>query len=293
MLLNPYRFASAGGGSGHRYWRWIDITLKAGVNYLAIQELRLVGTSGSDLAATMTASGGLTWGDAQKLADDVLNDDSPNFSAATVTGGGFWIEADLGSDQEVVGTRFSGAQSSTESPTGMTLQWSDDGSSWTTARSWSGIAHPGASTMSQTYLLTDPASGHRYWRWSGISLTGSYLEISELRVVDAAGTRYGATMTSSAAPSYASAQDLADGSTSTRTYWDAATATAGGFWIQADLGLPYVVAGMQMASYNTSDHYPSDVTLQWSDDGSSWTTFGTWSGLTYPGNNTAGPVLTP
>ena len=137
------------------------------------------------------------------------------------------------------------------------------------------------------------SSGHRYWRWSGISLTGSYFEISELRVVDGSGTRYAATMTASTAPDFGTLASLADGSTSTRTYWDAATATAGGFWIQADLGLPYDVAGMQMASYDTSDRYPSAVTLQWSDDGSSWTTFGTWSGLTYPGNNAWGPVLTP
>lgn len=136
-------------------------------------------------------------------------------------------------------------------------------------------------------------SGHRYWRWSGISLTGSYLEISELRVVDAAGTRYGATMTSSAAPGYASAQELADSDTHSRTYWAASTAEDSGFWIQADLGSAQPVAGMQMASYDTSDRYPSELTLQWSDDGSSWTTFGTWTGLTYPGDKTWGSVLTP
>ncbi len=135
-------------------------------------------------------------------------------------------------------------------------------------------------------------SGHRYWRWIDIAVDGGYLEISELRVVNGS-TPIAATMTASAAPVYASAQDLADGSTSTRTYWAAATVEDPGFWIVADLGSTQDVTGMQMASYDTSAYYPSDVTLQWSDDGSSWTTFGTWAGLTYPGDNTAGPVLTP
>ncbi len=50
---------------------------------------------------------------------------------------------------------------------------------------------------------------------------------------------------------------------------------------------------MQMAGFDTASRYPTDITLQWSDDNSSWTTFGTWSGLTYPGDNAWGPVLTP
>lgn len=134
---------------------------------------------------------------------------------------------------------------------------------------------------------------HRYWRWINIAVDGGYLEISELRVVDGSGTRYAATMTASTAPDFGTLASLADSDTESRPYWAASTAEDSGFWIQADLGSAQPVAGMQVSSYDTSDRFPSDVTLQWSDDGSSWTTFGTWAGLTYPGDKTAGPVLTP
>lgn len=136
-------------------------------------------------------------------------------------------------------------------------------------------------------------STHRYWRWINFQIPGGYFEISELRVVDGSGARYAATMTASTAPDFGTLASLADSDTESRPYWSAATAEDPGFWIQADLGSAQEVAGMQIASYDTSDRYPSELTLQWSDDGSSWTTFGTWTGLAYPGSKTWASVLAP
>ena len=140
-------------------------------------------------------------------------------------------------------------------------------------------------------------SGHRYWRLINIAVDGGYLEISELRVVNGSTPLSVAAATAATAPAggqsgFGVVADLMDGSTSTRTYWTAAAAEDSGFWIRVDLGSPQVVTGMQMAGFDTASRYPTDITLQWSDDDSAWTTFGTWSGLTYPGDNTAGPVLT-
>lgn len=141
-------------------------------------------------------------------------------------------------------------------------------------------------------------SGHRYWRWINIAVDGGYLEISELRVVNGSTPLSVAAATAATAPAGGSSgngvvAELMDDSTSTRTYWTAAAAEDSGFWIRVDLGSPQVVTGMQMAGFDNSGRYPTDITLQWSDDDSSWTTFGTWSGLTYPGDNAWGPVLTP
>jgi len=136
-------------------------------------------------------------------------------------------------------------------------------------------------------------ASHRYWRWINIAVNGDHLEISELRVVNGS-TRLPATMSTSTAPSIGAVSTLADDNLDTRAYnWPQADVQAGGFWVMADLGTAQVVTGMQIGSYDTSYRYPTDITLQWSDDNSSWTTFGSWSGMTYPGYKTWGPVLTP
>jgi len=137
-------------------------------------------------------------------------------------------------------------------------------------------------------------SAHRYWRWINIAVDGGYLEISELRVLNGS-TPIAATMSSNPLPLTGgeTLSNLADGNLGTRVYWYQSDAQAPTFWVMADLGTAQVVTGMQIGAFDTANRYPSAITLQWSDDNSSWTTFGTWSGLTYPGNNTAGPVLTP
>ena len=135
---------------------------------------------------------------------------------------------------------------------------------------------------------TGGGSGHRYWRWTGFAWSGDRVDISELRVVNGS-TPIAADMTSSSPPSYNELYYLTNGSFGAScTWWNPA-----GLWIVADLGSAQEVTGMQVGSAGNPGEYPTDVTLQWSDDNSSWTTFGTWSGLTYPGNYTAGPVLTP
>ena len=148
------------------------------------------------------------------------------------------------------------------------------------------------------YRFAAPGGGgsaHRYWRWIDVTIPGSYFEISELRVVNGSSP-LAATMSSSVdTQMWPGTQHLlADDSTSTRAYWTKAQAEDPGFWVMADLGSAQEVTGMQMVGFDTTDRFPSSITLQYADSGTGpWTTFGTWSGLTYPGNYTAGPVLTP
>lgn len=70
--------------------------------------------------------------------------------------------------------------STTNVPTAFSLQWSDDGSTWTTAESWSG------QTWSSTYrrrdYVTASAHGsHLYWRIN-ITAGGSTLNLTEVRL---------------------------------------------------------------------------------------------------------------
>lgn len=50
-----------------------------------------------------------------------------------------------------------------QTPSEFGLQWSDDGSSWTTAQSWSGQSWT-AAYQRRDYVLTSSAGAHRYWR---------------------------------------------------------------------------------------------------------------------------------
>jgi hypothetical protein len=49
---------------------------------------------------------------------------------------------------------------------------------------------------------------------------------------------------------------------------------------------------VKQAGYDTSGRHMINFTLQNSDDGSSWTTYSTKTGLAYPGNNTLSATYT-
>jgi len=98
-------------------------------------------------------------------------------------------------------------------------------------------------------------------------------------------------VTASTAPTN-SLDFLTDNDTATRCYWDASTAEDSAFWIQYQFGTAQAVDGVKQAGFDTSDRYMAGFTLQWSDNGSTWTTLGSKSGLSYPGNNTLSSLYT-
>lgn len=128
---------------------------------------------------------------------------------------------------------------------------------------------------------------HRYWRYVNILVSGSLMEISELRLY-AGGSAIdtGATITSSTAPTFGSVNDLIDGNLFSRCYWAAGTVEDPAFWIEVDLGSAEEPDAIRIGGYDESSRYPTDIDVEYSDDGSSWTLQQSFSGLTYPGNYT-------
>lgn len=131
----------------------------------------------------------------------------------------------------------------------------------------------------------------RYWRLVNIDVAagGSHLEISELRLFsDGVDVTANATISSSVSPDGFTLADLVDGNTNTRCFWTNNTAEDPSFWIQFDFGAGDAtkVNGLKQAGFDTNNRYMAGFTVQFSDDGVSWTPLGTLSGLTYPGNNT-------
>lgn len=129
---------------------------------------------------------------------------------------------------------------------------------------------------------------HRYWRIKDIQTGGGFLEISELRLfVGGDDVTAFASKTSSHVPTEA-LSNLFDGLLNTRCYWPEATVEGGSFWIEFDFGANQErpVDGVKQGGFDTSSRYMHAFTLEYSDDGSTWFSAGSKSGLTYPGNYT-------
>lgn len=140
---------------------------------------------------------------------------------------------------------------------------------------------------------TGGAMSYRFWRAVGFDVSGSHLEISELQLFEGLVQATGATVTSSDVPGM-SLGELVDDSLSTRAYWSEAVAEDSDFFIQFDFGdgNDKYIDNIKLGGYDTTNRYPNGLTLQYSDDGVSWTTFGSASELTYPGNNTLSEPIT-
>lgn len=129
--------------------------------------------------------------------------------------------------------------------------------------------------------------GHRYWRITNIT-TGALLEISELQLwFGGANVNGDATQTSSDVPAFNPLSALFDGLLTSRCYWpDSTVETGTSFWIKWDFGSNQEIDGFKQGGFDTSGRHITDCELQYSDNDADWTTAQTFSGLTYPGNNT-------
>jgi hypothetical protein len=134
-----------------------------------------------------------------------------------------------------------------------------------------------------------PPTGTRYWRIAGVTLTGSYLEISELQLFNSTTQQTGTLTVSD--PGNGPWTNLTDGNLSTRCYWLATVATSPAFWMQFDFGATVAIDGVKLGGFDTQDRYPTGFRLESSPDGTTWTAVGTKSGLVYPGNNTLSALI--
>lgn len=133
--------------------------------------------------------------------------------------------------------------------------------------------------------------GHRYWRITNIDLNGgAYLEISEVSLlVGGSEVDSIATKTPTVGETVGPYSNLFDGNLSSRAYWPAETVEVGtSFALKWDFGAgnEQDVDGAKQGGHDTADRYMYGFDVQWSDDDSSWTTAGSFTGLTYPGNHT-------
>jgi hypothetical protein len=284
--------STPGGGSGgaHRYWRINGIAVSGG-NF-ELSELRLFDGSVDLTQIEYTSSSAPT------LALSNLFDGSLGtrcqWSQSVANDAAFWIKADFKVPRPIDVIKMGGFDTANRYPSQFDLQWSDDNSSWTTQASITGLTYPGNNTLSGAIDVDGggAVTAHRYWRLRNFNVTGVVLEISELQFFVGSDQVF-TTISSSNAPSIGALANLVDGSLANLTRWADTTAEGAGFFIKLDFvqGLAEVDR-LKLGAYTDSTLYPTQLTLQWSDDDSSWTTFGSASGLTYPGNNTLSGEIT-
>ncbi|MBB3642614.1 LamG-like jellyroll fold domain-containing protein [Variovorax atrisoli] len=127
-------------------------------------------------------------------------------------------------------------------------------------------------------------AAHRYWRVAAIETYGyAGLDISEFQLF-AGTTRVDASavLTSNVAPASGSLANLKDGNTGTGASWPLSDLrTLQLYWDFG--GAPQDVSNFAIGASADPIRFPLIVTLQYSDDGSTWTTQAVQSGIAWPG----------
>lgn len=126
---------------------------------------------------------------------------------------------------------------------------------------------------------------HRYWRVRDFTgTTASFFETTEIQLLEGVTVRSGGiTPSASAGTAFGSLANLTDGVlNNNQVGWT--TTDANTLILTFDLGSAYPIDGFRVARWDTNGRLPTAVTLEHSDDNSSWTTVGT-EAVVDPGTN--------
>lgn len=185
FVINPFVFASAGGGwdgLAHRYWR-IHSTANGGATHTTIVELEMYeaefgpNVCGSGTASASSFVSAATPYTADRAFDGSLQDRVAPGSAQQDMWVGQtnneWLAYDfgVGNAKSIVAIGMHGQTSPpSEMPTTFSVDYSDDGSTWTTAWSETSISWAGrefkrfVNPATSTSYSGSPWGAHVYWR---------------------------------------------------------------------------------------------------------------------------------
>lgn len=168
----------------HRYWRLAEMQSRD-VSNTTIAELKVYSEEGgSPLAFTATASSTFSGRPASNVTD---NNSATLWSSATSDRS--WLAMDFGTPvgiHHITATIDNSSFGPPQGPMAYTLQYSDDGSTWTTFAGSPGVRiRPPRrwTTAGQTQIIYDSRSyGKRYWRMTNMVAqnAGAYIAIGEL-----------------------------------------------------------------------------------------------------------------
>lgn len=282
----------------HRYWR-INITDNGGASVSAILELEMYESQfGPNVCTGGTAS-----------ASSVLTDTPTNYTASRAFDGSLedwlgansstrdlwagtgvveWLKYDFGAGNEkaiaAIGMQCREPTFISQLPTDFTIEYSDDNSNWTvawteTGLSWSGFEYKRLvdPAWSEPSYTGSPHGSHLYWRYVFMAAdtpsNAACIAEGQFRAtVGGADQASGGTASASSifSGSYIASNAFDNNNT---TLWSAANAT-GYSWLQYQFSSAVNVAEIAIISrhdgFQTTS--PGELAIQYSDNGTLWTT---------------------
>lgn len=271
---------STGGASGPSatYWRLRFPGGAAASTYLTLAEIEMRATEGGAdqcTGGTATASSN----NAGFLPSYAFNDDTGN-AWATSNGGddNSWIRYQFAAPVHVNEVTLRTFSTYDEGPRDMVVEYSSDGSTWTEYWSETNLYGWGINetkTFRKSAAYTE--SGHRFWRFLFTNGSGgSYLALTEAEMRATAG---GVDLTD-AGYTRALASSTYGGTNVSRVFnnvldtneWATATSGAVNSWVMVQFPAGQAVNEVMLRNCNHGGEYPRDVSVQWSDDRTNWTT---------------------
>lgn len=303
-FINPYVFpAPAAGYGSHRYWR-ISISQNSGASGVTgLSELEFRGSvGGSDLTGSGTALSGGSGTDnvGSEAAKAFDNNTGTTWTRTSATN--TWVGYDFGVAVTVAEIAITAETTSlTRSPQAFTLDWSDDGSSWTVADTFT--VYGWLTSQQRVLPETAPAAGyHRFWRLFVTSTTGgTQTQIVEIEMrATSGGADQTAAQTGNTGSStgriIASAE--AAGNEAYRAFDNVLTTSTG--WFVSSGANQYnayifpnavTVQEVTVLGSSTTTRSPSALKIEYSDDGDkvgggTWTAAKTSTGLSWTAGET-------
>ena len=173
----------------HSYWR-LNTTAPASIGYTALGALEMRGSvGGADLCSGGTATASSTYGGQSPALAFDGNNSTYWESASHGAGGSAWIQYQFASPVDVLEIAvLPSASYPNEYPFTISLQWSDDGSSWTTAIPTSACSTP---TVGYKEAFTVGSLTKSYWQIlisrAANNTDNFYAALSEIQFRSSAG----------------------------------------------------------------------------------------------------------
>lgn len=289
-------FDSGGLYGTHQYWRVFCTDNWGDGTGIAISEVVFLDSAGGVIPAT----GGTAIGS----DDSTGNEYSKAFDGGATTNGWFadsgpanqWVGYNFPSAKPVervrVTTMSSGTNFLTRMPKNCKLQYSDNGSSWSDAFNFFSVNVSGGV---QTFPETPAAGYHKFWRIFVLTNASTSTQIDEIELrATSGGADQTAVLTSTNGGS--SGRVLFNSEGVGNEAWRAYDNTTGSWFTNTSSGanqyngylFPTAVKVEEVSIKATSNNTraPTSFRVDYSDDGSSWTTQKTISSLTWAANET-------
>lgn len=185
MVVNPSRFATVGGGVGHRFWRVRCTSTQSFFGFYELQMRTSIG--GDDIAPGGTAYASSTYNPSYLPANAFDGSYQTFFSA----GGGTneWLAVDFGTDVDIVEMSFL-SLSIDNLPGAWSAEYSDDNTVWTAA--WTGVLGTDSATK---FWTTSAAANSTSYDFTTVKYrlictatpAGGYTSFAEVRLLNSLG----------------------------------------------------------------------------------------------------------